>query len=161
MVRGQKVRVDRTGREGGLDHFVLDVPPDADQVRTTRLFAASVARLYGVNEERVEDLKISVSEAVTNAIKAHRNGRLADPVRVTATLDHVGLRFTIVDAGPGFDAGKTMDAAEPITPPPGFFEGSLGLIVIRALFPDVTIERNADRGMTVSFRVQTGDGSAG
>jgi len=154
MVRGRQDQVERTAPVGGgPDTFALSVPPEADQVRTTRLFAASIARLYGTDEDRVEDLKVAVSEAATNAIKAHQAEGITSPIRITVALEDDTLRFNVVDAGPGFDALAPSTPQD--TPPAGLFEGSLGLTVIRALFPDVRITRNAARGMTVSFLLET------
>lgn len=134
--------------------FFLDVPPEADQVRTARLFAAAVARHYGADEDRVEDLKVAISEAATNSIKAHRNARVGDSIRISAEAAGDGLRFNVIDAGPGFSASDVLDANDP-TPVPGLFEGSLGLTLIRSLFPDVEINPNAERGTTVSFLLET------
>lgn len=135
--------------------LVLDVPPDPDQVRTARLFVAAVARHFAVDEERIEDVKVAVSEAVTNSIKAHREAGIADPVRVTVLEKDGELRVSVVDAGPGFNAPEPVTGSAPATPAAGLFEGSLGLELIRSLFPDLSIERNPDRGMTVSFVVGT------
>ncbi|MGH2784444.1 MAG: ATP-binding protein [Actinomycetota bacterium] len=135
--------------------FALAVPPEPDQVRTARLFAAAVARHYGAEEERVEDLKVAISEAATNSIKAHRAARIADPIRVAAAPVDGELHFSVIDVGPGFAPSQEQSAVnDPPTPVTGLFEGSLGLSLIRSLFPNVRIERNPSRGVTVSFTVE-------
>ncbi len=133
------------------DDLVLEIAPQAEHVRTARLFAAATARHFRVDEERVEDLKVAISEAVTNSVRAHEGANLSDPVTIVASPAANGVRFSVVDAGEGFEprAGDEGD----YTPPMGIFEGSLGLALIRTLFPDVEIKRNAERGMTVSFVV--------
>ena len=152
MTLGSSEQAEEAGRRGGLEEFVLNVPPDPDQVRTTRLFAAAIARFYGVEDDRIEDLKVAISEAATNGIKAHREARATDPLRVSVALQGDGLRFSVIDAGPGFDVEDVpAGASEAMTPRMGIFEGSLGLTVIRALFPDVEITKNTERGMTLSF----------
>jgi serine/threonine-protein kinase RsbW len=135
--------------------FVLDVPPQPEQVRTARLFAAAVARHYGADEDRVEELKVAISEAATNSIKAHRQANVADAVRIAVDAEEEGLRFHVIDTGPGFVAPPVSDASAPHTPAAGIFEGSLGLALIRSLFPDVQIRPNVERGMTVSFLLET------
>ncbi|MGH2793439.1 MAG: ATP-binding protein [Actinomycetota bacterium] len=132
---------------------MLDVPPEPDQVRTARLFAAAVARHFGTEEERVEDLKVAISEAATNSIKAHNEAGISDPIRVAAESTNGELRFSVIDAGPGFTA-EAIDPNETPTPAAGLFEGSLGLTLIQSLFPNVRIERNPSRGMTISFTVE-------
>ena len=138
--------------------FALEVAPDPDQVRTARLFAAAVARHFGAEEERVEDLKVAISEAATNSIKAHREAGITDPVTVKAESTRGAIRFSVVDAGPGFSApAGVVETTNPSTPVAGLFEGSLGLALIQSLFPNVSIDRNETRGMTVSFSVEVED----
>jgi serine/threonine-protein kinase RsbW len=134
------------------DAFALALPPEPEQVRTARLFAAALARHFGADEERIEDLKIAISEAATNSIKAHRVASVGEPVRILASADAGLLRFRVVDAGRGFDVDLPGQGAA--TPPGGLFEGSLGLTLIRALFPEVEIGRNRDGGMTVTISLE-------
>jgi serine/threonine-protein kinase RsbW len=147
------------GSAAGTDQLALEIPPDPEQVRTARLFAAAAARHFDIDEERVEDLKVAVSEACTNAIQSHAEAGLADPVRITATVVPGGVRFAIVDRGPGFHPEIALDTGEGYTPPGGLVGGSLGLSLIQALFPSLSIERNADRGMTVSILVEPSEES--
>jgi serine/threonine-protein kinase RsbW len=144
-------------RVRGSDELVLEVVPEAEHVRTARLFAASAARHFSVDEERVEDLKVAISEACTNSFRAHESARLSDAVVIVAAPAEDGVRFSVIDAGEGFEP-RAADEPD-YTPPTGIFEGSLGLALIRTLFPDVEITRNAERGMTVSFVVSAGAAS--
>jgi len=147
-------------RVAGTDELVLEIPPDPEQIRTARLFAAASARHFGIDEERVEDLKVAISEACTNAMKAHRHSGLGDPIRVIATPDPGGVRFAVVDAGAGFDPPEALVEAEDDAPPSGITEGTLGLALIGALFPGAEIERNAGRGMTVLIFVEHSNAEA-
>ncbi len=47
-----------------------------------RLALSSLARSVGLDEERVGDMKIAVSEACANAVLAHEEGSLEDPISV-------------------------------------------------------------------------------
>jgi serine/threonine-protein kinase RsbW len=152
-----RARLEDAGGTQGVhapDELVLEIAPEAEQIRTARLFAAAAARHYSVDEERVEDLKVAISEACTNSFRAHEAARLSDPVVVVAAPADDGVRFSVIDAGAGFEPAVPED--KDYTPPLGLFEGSLGLALIRTLFPDVKITRNAERGMTVSFVVSSG-----
>ena len=141
------------GAAAGLDELVLNLPPDPEQVRTARLFAAAAARHFEISEERVEDLKVAISEACTNAMKSHQGAGITDVVTIVATSIPDGVRVAVIDRGPGFDADAALNVGGDYTPPGGLSEGTLGLSVIRALFPSLRIERNPDRGMTVSIDV--------
>ena len=137
----------------GTEELVLEIPPDPEQVRTARLFGAAAARHFEIDEERVEDLKVAISEACTNAIKSHQDAGVSDAVTIVAAPIPDGLRVTVVDRGRGFDPDLVAKGGEDYTPAGGLAEGTLGLQMIRALFPSLRIERNADRGMTVSIDV--------
>jgi serine/threonine-protein kinase RsbW len=130
------------------DELVLLMSPQADFVATARLFAASVARHVGCKEETVEDLKVAISEAVTNSIKAQRTAGVSESIRVVARVGR-SLSFEVVDAGRGF--GVSPPLQQETTPSGGLYEGSFGLALIRALFGDVSIEPNQNGGTTVRF----------
>ncbi|MDQ4064418.1 MAG: ATP-binding protein [Actinomycetota bacterium] len=60
----------------------LEIPPRAPFVGVVRLALASLARSVGLDEERVGDMKIAVSEACANAVLAHEERALDDPISV-------------------------------------------------------------------------------
>lgn len=132
--------------------FRLSLPPDASYIGVSRMFAASIARHFECPEEVVEDVKIAISEACTNAVKAHRDASIVEPIVLNVRGAGQTLAFELVDNGPGFEL--LAPHAETITPVAGLYEGSLGLSLIRALFPGAEIVRNAERGMTVRFTVE-------
>jgi anti-sigma regulatory factor (Ser/Thr protein kinase)/GAF domain-containing protein len=70
---------------------------DAFDIRTVRDAAHALGLAAGMTEERVEDLGLCVSEAVTNALKHAGGGR--------AQLDHRGgtIHVRVEDAGEGID----------------------------------------------------------
>jgi serine/threonine-protein kinase RsbW len=141
-------------QETGLEQLRLAIPPEAGYIAMARMFAASVARHYGSDEDVVEDVKVAVSEACTNSVKAHRDSGTAESIELRARALDGELTFEIVDAGAGIDSAlQTAIADGTATPAAGLFEGSLGLTLIRALFPGAEIIRNDDRGTTVRFAV--------
>jgi serine/threonine-protein kinase RsbW len=153
-VRGSTEAVHTPGPAIGTERLALDIPPDPEHVRTARLFAAATARHYGIGEEDVEDLKVAVSEAVTNAIRAHADAAVGDPISIVASADGSAVRFDVIDAGAGFDPAERASDSADYTPPGGLIEGTLGLVVISALFPNAAIVSNPDHGMTVSIVIE-------
>jgi serine/threonine-protein kinase RsbW len=143
-------------QETGTDRLLLQIPPEAGFIAMARMFGASVARHFGCDEGAVEDVKIAISEACTNSVKAHHDVGSTDPIELSAHAIDDKLIFEIVDAGPGIDIERHLAPDETATPPGGLYEGSLGLTLIEALFPDAHIARNADRGTTVRFTLATG-----
>ena len=139
----------------------LHLPPDVQYVGLARLVVTVAARQAGMADERVEDLKIAVSEATTNAILAHRRTDEPRPVVLSfgpTPQDAFGV--TIIDTGPGFDPAPP----EAHTMREWTDEGGLGVTLIRGLADDVEFMRG--EGMRVNMRFAVGlsanghDGSA-
>lgn len=132
------------------DEFVLTLRPEARYVSTARAFAASIARHFRCDEERVQDLKVAVSEACSNAIKAHLRADVAAPVRLVVRWERSRLLCEVIDSGGGFEP-SAFDGL-PIGPSGPLFESGIGLMLIKALFPGTQITRN-DSGMSVRFEM--------
>ena len=113
-----------------------------------RLFAASVARHFGCDEDVVEDVKVAISEACTNAVKAHDGAGITEPIRIVVSPDDMGLRFEVIDSGDGVEPVSISSDA---TPPSGLYEGSLGLVLIRSLFGSLEFAQNEGPGTRVAF----------
>jgi serine/threonine-protein kinase RsbW len=133
------------------DQFSLEFTSEPDFISTARLFAGAAARYYGCDEDAVQDVKIAVSEACTNAVKAHGSALISTPVRVVVRPDGDRVEFQVVDAGGGFKhegngGGRRMDAET-------LLESGIGLQIIQALFPDTEVGPNSEGGTTVRFSV--------
>jgi hypothetical protein len=77
----------------------IDVAPDPAHVRVVRLVAVSLARLNGISEEAVEDVRLAVGEACGRAVAAQARVDLETPVIVDFAGD-TGLTVTVSDAVP-------------------------------------------------------------
>jgi serine/threonine-protein kinase RsbW len=125
----------------------LRLPADLHYVGIARLVVCSAARLAGMDPDRVEDLRIAVSEATANAILAHRRAGQELPVTLRFGADAVGrFAVTVVDSGPGFQPPPPEQAGDRDWRD----ENGLGVTIIRGLADDVQFERDA--GMRVSMR---------
>lgn len=146
-------------QETDVEELRLSIPPEPGYIAMARMFAGSVARHFGCDEDVVEDVKVAVSEACTNSVKAHRDRRNSEPIELVARLDDGRITFEVVDAGGGIDTSLQKAISESAaTPAAGLYEGSLGLMLIRSLFPGTEIVRNGDRGTTVRFVAAAGLG---
>lgn len=136
----------------GTDQFRLEFSSEPDFISTARLFAGAAARYYGCDEDAVQDVKIAVSEACTNAVKAHDSAVVVTPIRVMVRLVGDRVEFEIVDAGGGFerDGGNGRG---PATDADMLLENGIGLQIIQALFPDTEVGPNNEGGTTVRFTV--------
>jgi serine/threonine-protein kinase RsbW len=116
----------------------LEIPARPEFVALARLVVSAMASTDAVlSDDQVDDLKIAVSEACTNAIEAY-NGT-DDRVVVRCWSDDLGLRVSIEDRGPGFDPASLPDHPPPTDPDRLKFERGLGIPLIRALVDDVEI----------------------
>ncbi len=84
------------------DQFSLEFACEPDFISTARLFAGAAARYYGCDEDVVQDVKIAVSEACTNAVKAHADALISAPIRVL-----------VREVGPNGEGGTTVRFSVP------------------------------------------------
>jgi serine/threonine-protein kinase RsbW len=118
----------------------LEIPARAEFVALARLVVSALAATDSqLADERVDDLKIAVSEACTNAIEAHDAVATPERVRLRCWSDDRGLEVSIEDRGAGFDPSDLPDHP-PVTDPDRLkFERGLGIPLIRALVDEVEI----------------------
>lgn len=88
--------------------FELIVPAAPGHVATARLFAATVARTLGAEEETVEDLKLAVSEVATAVVVNRRS----DEVRVVVIGDNGRLTFAVGPVEMGDLTDSAIDPAD-------------------------------------------------
>ena len=116
----------------------LEIPARLEFVALARLLVSSFAASTAVlPEDRIDDLKITVSEACTNAIEAYAGRDAVERVLVRCHAHHDRLEIDIEDRGEGFDPAALPDHP-PVTDPDRLkFERGLGIPLIRALVDEV------------------------
>jgi serine/threonine-protein kinase RsbW len=125
----------------------LKLPPDVQYVGLARLVVCAAARQAGMTGDRIEDLRVAVSEATTNAVTVQR--RVDADEHVVLRFGQVGGTFevTVADSGPGFEPAP----AESSNGRHWSIEGGLGVTIIRQLADEVQFTRSPD-GMRVKIR---------
>ncbi len=132
----------------------LEIPPRLDYLAVVRLVVATAAALDPpLPESRLDDLRLAVTEACSNAIKAHRPEARDDPVIVSCVLDDDRFEVDIRDRGPGFDPDELRALPDPTDPRRLQHESGLGIPLIRVLTDEVTFEP-ADDGTIVSMTLK-------
>jgi serine/threonine-protein kinase RsbW len=71
---------------------------DLRRLKEARDFAVRAAAEFGFGEEALHDVKLAMSEAVTNAIR-HGSSSADDPVRIMAAEESGALVFEVLDTG--------------------------------------------------------------
>lgn len=123
------------------DCFVLELAPLSDNVRTARLFGATIARHFSCDEELVEDLKLALSEGMNRALRGAA-GSTEQLVRLRACKAGDALAFSVVGSGPGGSKPPEQESDLPVAP----IEEEL----IAALFPDASF---GESGWSTEFTV--------
>ena len=136
------------------DQFSLEFACEPDFISTARLFAGAAARYYGCDEDVVQDVKIAISEACTNAVKAHADALISSPIRVLVREREGRVVFEVVDAGGGFERSNGNGSGH--VDPDALLESGIGLQIIQALFDDTEVGPNGEGGTTVRFSVPRG-----
>lgn len=110
----------------------LEIPARADYVALVRLLVSSLASTRRIlADSRIDDLKLAVSEACTNAVEATRSGNERVIVRWHEEGDRLAVH--IEDQGRGFDPAN-LAVHPPVTDPERLnFERGLGIPLIHSL----------------------------
>lgn len=123
----------------------LEIPARPEYVALARLVVSSLASARrDLTDDRVDDLKVAVSEACTNAIEAHHSADRNDSVVVRCIELDDRLEIEIRDRGAGFDP-EALPEHPPVTDPERLnFERGLGIPLIRTLVDEVHIDSSAE-----------------
>ena len=113
---------------------------------------AALGRLHDLPDEVVEDLRLAVSEACTNAVSLNAADGGEEPVRVTAAVSGGALLVEVFDAGPGMDA-SLLERDPELDSEEFTFERGLSLPLIRGLVEELSIEPREPRGSVVRMRL--------
>jgi serine/threonine-protein kinase RsbW len=87
----------------------INIPSDLVFERVVRESAVVVAKYLGFDEDRVADLQLAVSEAVTNAIEHGNNCDINVKVGVKFFVHHDQLAVVVTDRGQWGSAETTVD----------------------------------------------------
>ena len=116
------------------DAIEIQIPPRPDYVSLVRVVVAAAAELEPTLEPlRIDDLRVAVSEATTNAIQAHIRSGCTRPVRVTCRSAGGRVSVVVRDEGPGFDADSLLAVPPSESPARLGRESGMGISIIRAL----------------------------
>jgi len=132
------------------------IPARAEFIGLVRLVVATLAsERRELDDDRVDDLKLAVSEACTNAVEAHASAPSGERVVVRCFDDDDRFEVRVDDRGAGFDLGA-LPVHPPVTDPARLeYERGLGIPLIRALVDEVEFRSSAE-GTSVRLAVRCG-----
>lgn len=133
--------------------IILEIPAETKYVSLVRVVVAAAAEIEpDMDMDRIEDLRVAVSEAVTNAIEAQDRSGGHDRVRIQCNLADDEVAVVVHDQGVGFEPGELIELPEPDNPNRLLHESGLGIYLMRMLADESEI-RSTDSGTDVRLVV--------
>ena len=135
-----------------MSEVILEIPAKPEYLAVARqvvVAAASVEPTF--RDARLDDLRIAVSEATTNAIDAS-SATTDERIQIRCNLADDRVEVEVVDRGPGFDPESAPTAPAPDDPDRLEWEGGLGLPLMRDLADETEIS-SGERGTAVRLTV--------
>lgn len=130
----------------GMRTVRLRVPARAEYVALARLALSGLADIIGLPEDVLADLKLALTEAVSNSVR-HAYAEGAGFVSIVYELRGETLAVEVVDDGNGFDP-ELSPARESVELP----EGGLGIAIIRTIADEFELDsRPGVHGSRIRF----------
>jgi serine/threonine-protein kinase RsbW len=132
------------------DYIEMKIPAKPEYVAVIRLTLSGIANRMGFSYEDLDDLKIAVSEACTNAVQHAYKLEGQGEVQIGFGLYHNRIEIMVVDHGQSFDFELARNGKGPYEMHDSIDflrEGGLGLYLIETLMDEVRIHQT--EGVTV------------
>jgi serine/threonine-protein kinase RsbW len=118
----------------------LRIPARAEYITLCRLALSGLAGARELSDELVGDLKLALTEAVSNSVRHAYGGDAGGHVDITFALRPDAIVVEVVDDGAGFD---------PFAPPSfegdELSEGGLGIAIIRTIADELELDSQPGR----------------
>lgn len=126
------------------DRLIIDSQPEA--LAEARDWLADRASRAGFPPDTVTDLKLALTEAVSNVMLHAYGGEPGHQIILSLVTDDQALTLTIRDFGRPFDAShyQTPDLSEPQ-------EGGYGIFLIHSLMDEVRYDTSSGAGTTLTL----------
>lgn len=120
----------------------MEITANPEYVSIIRLTTSGIANKVGFCIDDIEDLKVAISEACTNAIKHSLDDRFI----IIYSMIQNGLTIEIIDNGKGYN--KSILSEPDIN---NLKEGGMGLFIIESLMDEVIIESQEGKGTSIKM----------
>lgn len=141
--------------------ITLEVPAKAEYLSLVRSVVTAAAALDPrLGHDRIDDLRLAVSEAATNAIEAHANLGSDERITIRCDLAEDRIEVEVRDRGDGL-VESAVAAHGPLDAPGRLdYEGGFGLPLMRVLADQMKI-RSLETGTAVHLIVYTSPATTG
>ncbi len=141
-----------SAQEDGTRSIHLRIPAKAEYITLCRLALTGLAQLRDIGEDTMADLKLALTEAVSNSVR-HAYGEQGDGhVDITYFLQPDRLGIQVVDDGDGFDPDDSppLEGEE-------LSEGGLGIAIIKTIADEFELQSQVGtRGSRLRFTKRLG-----
>jgi serine/threonine-protein kinase RsbW len=132
----------------------IEIPPRPEYVALVRHVVGATARMGGLSPDLVDNVKLAVSEAATNAVTMSSRASSDEPVQVSAELEGDRLLVRVTDRGSHDEALRSLQQGD--TDPSSLdfsFEAGLSLPLIQGLVDEFEIEPRDGGGSVVRMTI--------
>ncbi len=138
--------MDAAGADG-MRSIHLRIPAKPEYITLCRLALTGLAQLRDIGEDTMADLKLALTEAVSNSVRHAYGDKGYGHVDITYELQPDRLRIQVVDDGNGFDPDEAPSfEGEELS------EGGLGIAIIRTIADEFEIHSKLGaRGSRLRF----------
>lgn len=140
--------------EGKSDADVIELtfPARAEYIGVARLTVSGIASRIGLSFEAIEDVKLAVGEACTNAVQHAYETGAEGKLHLSFSLYPDRIVIVVSDTGKGFQLAalkETLGPIDTVIDVENLKEGGLGLYLIHTLMDEVEV--NGEHGVAVSM----------
>ena len=123
----------------------LSIPVRVDYVQLVRAVVGSLAATNSeLRTARIADLRLVVSEALTNAIRAQEKNSISERLSVLCKLTDSAIEVEVRDNATGFDVDLIRDLPPTESPERLQHERGLGLSIMREMADGLEIKSGPD-----------------
>lgn len=135
-----------------IDTEELIIPSDHKELPRVDENAVRIAKAMGFNKEECDDIAISVSEAVNNAILHGNRSDSAKKVTITFIKSEKSLLVKVKDEGTGFNPDR--DLPDPTSPDNIMREKGRGVLLVRHLMDEVKFNCTSDGTEIIMVKIR-------
>ena len=123
----------------------LSIPVRVDYVQLVRAVVGSLAATNPeLSTARIADLRLVISEALTNAIRAQEKNSISERLYVLCKLTDSAIEVEVRDNATGFDVDLIQDLPPTESPERLKHERGLGLSIMREMSDGLEIKSGPD-----------------
>ena len=133
----------------------LSIPVRVDYVQLVRAVVGSLAATNSeLSTARIADLRLVVSEALTNAIRAQEKNSISERLSVLCKLTDSAIEVEVRDNATGFDVDLIRDLPPTESPERLQHERGLGLSIMREMSDGLEI-KSGPEGTVVHMTINS------